>query len=113
MRMRWRRLAVGRFPLVLYSGGVNPYTLSNGILAELLASHGYIVATVPSLGPSNQQPEQTFTPAEVEASVRDLEFAWQILRDQPNVDNSRLAIFGHSLGETVAIIFALRYANVS
>jgi len=105
--------ARGRFPLVLYSGGVNPYTLSNGIMAELLASHGYIVATVPSLGPSNQQPEQTFTPAEVEASVRDLEFAWQLLREQPNVDNSKLAIFGHSLGGTIAMIFAMRNANVS
>src|SRR2546421_4042235 len=105
--------APGRFPLVLYSGGVNSYTLSNGILAELLASHGYIVATVPSLGPSNHQPEQTFTPVEVEASVRDLEFAWQLLRDQPNVDNSKLAIFGHSLGGTVAMIFAMRNANVS
>ena len=105
--------APGRFPLVLYSGGVNSYTLSNGILAELLASHGYIVATVPSLGPSNQQPEQTFTPAEVEASVRDLEFAWQLLRDQTDVDNSKLAIFGHSLGGTIAMILAMRNSNVS
>ena len=38
--------ALGRFPLVLYSGGVNSYTLSNGILAELLASHGYIVVAL-------------------------------------------------------------------
>ena len=105
--------ATGRFPLVLYSGGVNPYTLSNAIMAELLASHGYVVATVPSLGPSNQQPEQTFTAAEVESSVRDLEFAWSLLRDQPNVDHSKLAVFGHSLGATVAVIFAMRNANVA
>ena len=106
-------VAIGRFPLVLYSGGVNPYTLSNGIMAEWLASHGYIVATVPSLGPSNQQPEQMFTSTEVEASVRDLEFAWSLLRNQPNVDNSKLAVFGHSLGGTVAMIFAMQNTNVS
>ena len=29
--------ASGRFPLVLYAGGVNPYTLSNVVLAEFLA----------------------------------------------------------------------------
>ena len=104
--------AAGRFPLVLYSGGVNSYTLSNVFIAELLASHGYVVATVPSLGPSDQQPEQVFSPAEVEASVRDLEFAWAALRRLPFVDQTRLAVFGHSLGGTVATLFALRNSDV-
>jgi pimeloyl-ACP methyl ester carboxylesterase len=108
-----RRPARGRFPLVLYSGGVNSYTLSNAIMAELLASHGYIVAAVPSLGPSDQQPEQPYTADEIEAAVRDLQFAWSLLRHESMVEPARLAVFGHSLGGSVAMLFALRNADVS
>lgn len=102
-----------RFPLVLYSSGVNPYTLSNVFMTELLASHGYVVAVAPSLGPSDEQVEQSYTLGELETSVRDLEFAWSYVRHLPFVDESRLGIFGHSLGGTVAMLFALRNRNVS
>lgn len=105
--------ARGPFPVVLYSGGINPYTLSNAIMAEFLASHGYIVVAVPSLGQTNHQPDQVYSPIEMEASVRDLEFAWSLMREQPHVNDAKLAVFGHSLGGTVAMIFAMRNANVA
>src|SRR5215470_2254911 len=105
--------AKGRFPVVLYSGGVNSYTLSNAILAELLASHGYIVVAAPPLGPSDDETEQRYSPAELQTSARDLEFAWSAVRSLPNVDRSRLGAFGHSLGGTVALLVSLRNANVS
>ncbi|HLK15911.1 MAG TPA: prolyl oligopeptidase family serine peptidase, partial [Fimbriimonadaceae bacterium] len=107
------RVARGRFPLVLYSGGVNSFTLSNVFIAELLASHGFVVATVPSIGPSDQEPEQVFSRAEVEDTVRDLEVAWSLVRRLPFCDESRLGVFGHSLGGSVATLFALRNHNVS
>jgi dienelactone hydrolase len=105
--------ANGRFPVVLYSGGVNSYTLSNAILAELLASHGYIVVAAPPLGPSDDETEQRYSPAELQTAVRDLEFAWGAVRSLSNVDGSRLGAFGHSLGGTVALLVSLRNANVS
>jgi dienelactone hydrolase len=106
-------LANGPFPVVLYSGGVNSYTLSNAILAELLASHGYIVVAAPPLGPSDDETEQRYSPAELQTAARDLEFAWSAVRSLPNVDESRLGAFGHSLGGTVALLVSLRNANVS
>lgn len=106
-------VAGGRFPLVLYSGGINPYTLSNAVMAEFLASHGHVVVAVPSLGQTDQQPDQTYSSIEMEASVRDLELAWSLVRDQPYVDDARLAVFGHSLGGTVALMFAMRNQNVT
>jgi alpha-beta hydrolase superfamily lysophospholipase len=105
--------ASGQFPLVLYSGGVNSYTLSNAIMAEVLASHGYVVATVPSLGPSDEQPEQPYTADEIEAAVRDLQFAWSLLRHDSMIAPGKLAVFGHSLGGSIAMLFALRNADVS
>src|SRR6266853_5835773 len=80
--------AAGQFPLVLYSAGVNGYTESNVVMAEFLASHGFVVATVPSLGDSDAQPEQAFSTVALETSARDLEFAWSVLRQESNVDKS-------------------------
>jgi dienelactone hydrolase len=105
--------ANGRFPVLLYSGGVNSYTLSNAILAELLASHGYIVVAAPPLGASDDETEQRYSPAELQTAARDLEFAWGVVRSLPNADGSRLGAFGHSLGGTVALLVSLRNANVS
>jgi hypothetical protein len=42
----------GPFPLVIFSLGQNDHTLENIVLWEYLASHGYVVATVPHLGAS-------------------------------------------------------------
>lgn len=104
--------APGRFPLILYSAGINAYTLSGAVMAEFLASHGYVVVAVPSLGPTDHQPDQVYSPSQMEASIRDLEFAWAEVRTRPNVDDGKLGIFGHSLGGTVAMILAMRNANV-
>ncbi len=103
--------AQGRFPLLIYSGGINATTLSNVVMAEYLASHGYVVATVPSLGISAEVPEQSDTPAALETSVRDLEFAYGVVRRMPDV-NDKFGVFGHSLGGTEAMILGMRNSNV-
>ena len=99
-------------PLVLYAAGVNPYSLSNVVLAEFLATHGMIVATVPSLGPSPDQPDQQYNMLELDDALRDLEFAWSVVRDDSRTDPTKLAIVGHSLGGTIALLIAMRNANV-
>src|SRR5205085_568906 len=106
--------AKGRFPLVLYAGGLNSTsTTTVFVIAEFLASHGYVVATVPLLGPTNENTEQGRMPSDRERAVEDLEFAWSALRAQPNVDETKVGVFGKSLGGIEAIIFAMRNANVS
>lgn len=102
----------GPFPLVLYSAGVNGYTESNVVMAEFLASQGFVVATVPSLGESDGQPEQAFSKAALETSARDMEFAWSMLRHEPNVNKSGYGTLGHSLGGVVALLLALRNSDV-
>src|SRR5438105_2930534 len=95
--------AAGSFPLVLCCGGMNDGTTSNAVLAEFLASHGYAVASVPLLGPTNEQSSQVRHPADLERTVRDLEFGWSLVRGGSGIDDSRLAAAGLSLGGSAAV----------
>ena len=54
--------AEGRFPVVLYFGGLDAEINSNVILAEYLASHGYIIASISLLGPTDEQTFQSRRP---------------------------------------------------
>jgi hypothetical protein len=101
-----------RFPLVLYSDGPNAWVLANVVLAEFLASHGYVVATVTSLGPSAGEPDQEQSPTDLETAARDLEYAWSVVKRAPYVDPDRLATAGHSLWGTVGVMLAMRNARV-
>jgi hypothetical protein len=105
--------AEGRFPAVLYFGSLDAEINSNVVLAEYLASHGYIVASISLLGPTEEQSFQSRTPSDFEATVRDMEFAWSILSEDRRLDRARLAIMGHSVGAIEAILFGMRNANVS
>jgi Chlorophyllase enzyme len=105
--------AKGSFPLVLYFGGLDAEINSNVILGEYLASHGYVVASVSLLGPTDEQTFQSRTSDDLEASVRDMECAWSVLAENSNVDKTKLAVMGHSVGGIEAALFAMRNANVS
>ena len=105
--------AAGRFPVVLYFGGLDADINSNVILAEYLASHGYIVASISLLGPTDEQAFQSRTSDDLDASVRDMEFAWSVLTENSNADKAKLAVMGHSVGGIEAALFAMRDANVS
>jgi pimeloyl-ACP methyl ester carboxylesterase len=105
--------AKGVFPTVLYFGGLNAPINSNAILAEYLASQGYIVASISLLGPSDEQTFQSRTSDDLESSVRDMEFAWSVLQTEPNIDKTKLAVIGHSVGAIEAVILGLRNADVS
>ncbi|MBU8899589.1 dienelactone hydrolase family protein [Corallococcus sp. M34] len=106
-------VAAGRFPLVLTTGGQGAMLTTNATLAEYLASHGYVVATVLTLGPSSDEPILGLTPAEVDITVRDFEFATSVVSALPNVDPTRLAMVGHSMGGSAAVLFAMQNPNVS
>ncbi len=102
----------GRFPLVLYLGGLNMLSTENVAMAEYLASHGYVVAAIPMIGPGARELNQSVTATDLEASVRDAEVAWAALERDPHVDARNMAVLGYSLGGTLALEFALRNGNV-
>lgn len=105
--------AKGSFPVILYFGGLNAPINSNAILAEYLASHGYVVASISLVGPSEEQTFQSRTADDLESSVRDMEFAWSVLQAELNIDTAKLGVIGHSVGAIEAAILGLRNADVS
>jgi hypothetical protein len=105
--------APGQFPVMLYFGGLNAPINSDVVLAEYLASHGYVFASISLLGPSNEQTFQSRTPEDFEASIRDMEFAWSVLQDEGYVDRTKMAVVGHSVGAIEAVILGLRNSDIS
>lgn len=99
------RPAGGRHPLVLYSAGWFNRSPDNTVLAEYLASHGYVVAAVPQLNPGLWTWDFTSDAASVENQVRDMEVALGALMAAPDVDRTRVVAMGYSTGGDVALIF--------
>jgi dienelactone hydrolase len=105
-------LAKGKFPLLLHSVGRNDHQQANTVLWEYLASHGYVIATVPQLGASLASPRLAFTPKDVERQRLDVEFALAELRRFPVADAERVALMGHSAGPVVALLIAAKERGV-
>jgi tetratricopeptide (TPR) repeat protein len=89
--------------------GQNDYNQENVVLCEALASHGYIVATVPDLGPLPRRSQLLVSdPASYEAQIRDLEFALAEVLRLPSADASKIAAIGHSMGGIYVLLLAMR-----
>jgi dienelactone hydrolase len=105
--------AVGRFPIVLYALGQGDHTLENTVLCEYLASHGYVVASVPQLGTSPRRAMFVHDPPSYDAQVRDLAFALAtVVHDYPSADSSRVGAIGMSMGGIYALMLAVRNSQV-
>ena len=104
---REARAAAGRFPLVLFAQGNSDAAFNHALLAELVASHGFIVATTPS-------PTRILARGDVvEDGARDLERVLDALFDRPGVDRRRLALLGFSLGGNSVGKLLLRHPGFS
>jgi dienelactone hydrolase len=105
--------APGTFPLLMYSAGWNSSTQhDNSVLAEYLASHGYVVAAVPQVGPSASTFSLRLTPVDLEIQMRDIEFAMGVTRQIPGVDRRALGLIGWSMGGVISLLIEGRNSNV-
>ena len=100
----------GPFPLILFAPGVGDSPVMHTIICEYLASHGYIVASVPSMG--WLQREMELTASCIETQTRDLEYALAFMREYPFVDIHRIGTVGFSLGSCAALILAMRNTDI-
>lgn len=102
--------APGRFPAVVYAGGAFNSTEENTVLCEYLASHGYVVAAVPSMGLRSVR--SSVDAAGLEAEARDMEFLIAHLHGMESADLDRLAAAGFSFGGAAALVVAMRNPDV-
>jgi dienelactone hydrolase len=105
--------AKGPFPVVIYSLGQDDYSQENTILCELLASHGYIVLSVPQMGVSPRKStlmideEQSFN-----AQTRDLQYAIAEAYHFPEADVSKIGCIGMSMGAVYGLLTAFQNNNI-
>lgn len=104
-------IAPGHFPLVLVLQGNAQSASAQAVLAEFLASHGYVVATIPSItrttGP--MQSEKEIAP-KAELEVADIDRAVNSLTQWQNIERSvPPAIVAHSFGSRSALMYAMHH----
>jgi dienelactone hydrolase len=102
--------AQGSFPVIIYGGGAENSTDENAILWEYLASHGYIVAVVPSQGADRVS--FSADAAGLETQTRDMEFLLEQARAFPQADSSRIGAMGFSYGGQAALLMAMRNPDI-
>jgi len=96
------------FPLIIYHAGENH--AENAIMCEYLASHGFVVATTPSMGSRRFQLQPT--PADQENLIRDREFILVHINQFPFIDKNRLGVCGYHFGGATALLMQMRNSDI-
>jgi dienelactone hydrolase len=94
-----------RFPLVLIFQGNGQNAADQAVLAEHIASHGYVVATLP--GPIVRDESEMGAKAQEQAVA--FANALKTLAKRPNVDARNVSAIGHSFGARSMLLFAMRH----
>ncbi|HEY7162016.1 MAG TPA: hypothetical protein VH815_12195, partial [Acidobacteriota bacterium] len=100
----------GKFPLLIYAPGSSGSAFENSVFCEYMASHGYIVAALPSLGPYARNASVDLTG--FYSYMQDIEFVIGSMHDYPNVDHDHLAIAGFSMGGSAATLVQMRNTDI-
>jgi dienelactone hydrolase len=106
--------APGSFPLVVVAQGNGGAAPDLALLAEYLASHGYVVATSPSqtrLGDAMTSEGDILRSAEAQAL--DLAFVVRQLRSVPVADRGPIGLVGYSFGGRSALLLVGREPRVA
>ena len=102
--------ATGSFPWLLYAGGLNSGVEENSILFEYLASHGYVVVAVASLG--HAWVNAAADPVSVLTAAADIAFARATARTLLPAEPATVAAAGFSLGAYAALGLRMRDPSV-
>lgn len=99
-----------KFPLILFCSGGGDTPDSFDILFEYLASHGYVIAAIPSNGMFDDKP--AYNLMDEESQIRDMEFTMCHMRNFPSADINNICSMGYSYGGIVNVLFALRNFDI-
>lgn len=99
-----------RFPLIIYQCAYNGMSYENIPLFEQLASHGFVVACITSVGryPGNM----TTKPEDLMEQVNDGVFAQQYLKTASNIDSAKIGLIGYSWGGLASLLMVMNDKNI-
>ena len=99
-----------RFPLIIYQCAYNGMSYENIPLFEQLASNGFVVACITSVGgyPGNM----TTKPEDLIEQVKDGFFAKQFLKTSSNIDSAKIGCMGYSWGGFASLLMAMNDKNI-
>jgi dienelactone hydrolase len=111
MAVRDAKPLTTRVPLVLIAPSTGLSSpVGNAILAEYLASHGYVVASSPAIGLNERQ--LSFNALGSITQMQDLQFIISNVRSFPSVDPDKLAIIGFSFGGLAGSLMTMHNGDV-
>lgn len=105
-------IAKGKYPVVLYAPGSSAHWYDNYLMCQILASHGYIVASMKSR--SHQSPTMSMNWIGVNSQVQDLEFALSQVYGLIGSENiTGVNVTGRSWGAIAALVFAIKNERIT
>ncbi len=102
----------GPFPLLVFGTGLTAPAYLNTVLAEYLASHGYVVVAIPSI-PAREDVRPNFDALAVETQLRDMEFVIHWMHDYPETDIERLGLVAWGFGGVAQALLQMKNADVN
>ncbi len=103
------RPADGKYPLIVIANSTGiAAPFGHFVLAEYLARHGYVVASIPTRGA--QSPALDIRDTAVQ--MQDIQFTIAALHDHPAVDPDRLALVGFGWGGVATALLAMHNPDV-
>jgi len=95
----------GKYPLVLFAPGLGAPAFQNLGLAEYLASNGFVVAAIPSIGASSIVPVGGID--DLNSYRQDLEIAFEALKGFPAADMGHVGVVGYSFGGMAVTLMSM------
>ncbi len=103
--------ADGMYPLVLMTSGGNTQGQLHSVIAEFLASNGYVVVVFPSLG--NQKGERwPFDHIGINLQMDDMAFAINHLSGNAMIDIDNICLASWSVGGVSQAIYTMKNPNI-
>lgn len=103
--------ANAKFPVVVYLSSFNSMCYENFALFEVLARNGYVVVTISSIG--SYPGDMTMKNGDMLQQVFDAVASLKYLKNNPNIDFSKVGILGYSWGGLAGAILANQVAKVA
>ena len=100
-----------KFPLIIYLSAFNGMSYENFSLFESLASKGFVVVSISSIG--RFPGDMTMKKEDLVEQVNDAIASVNKLRDETNIDFNRIGIIGYSWGGLSGAIVANKIPNVA